>query len=124
MSTQPQIEFGKEFSEKLTVYKNLGQEVMVTTVDKVRLCLMTNRDSLTAKNGWLTPFGLFLALLTTLVAADFREFIFKPNVWVAIYVIGTIISFVWLCSSAWIAWKNRHKGSIDLIVEELKAQTV
>ena len=52
MSTQPQIEFGKEFSEKLTVYKNLGQEVMVTTVDKVRLCLMTNRDSLYRKK-WL-----------------------------------------------------------------------
>jgi hypothetical protein len=123
MTAQSQIEFEKEFSEKLTVHKNLGQEIVVTTVDKVRLCLMMNRDSLTAQKEWLTPLGIFLALLTTLVAADFREFIFKPNVWTAIYVIGSLISLVWLCTSGYKAWKNRSKGSIDAIVEELKAQT-
>lgn len=124
MTPQSQIEFEKEFSEKLIVHKNLGQEVVVTTVDKVRLCLITNRDSLTAQKAWLTPLAIFLSLLTTLIAANFKEFIFKPDVWTAIYVIGTILSFVWLCSSAYHAWENRSKASLDAIVKELKAQTV
>lgn len=124
MTNQSQIEFEKEFSDKLTIHKNLGQEVVVTTVDKVRLCLLENRDSLISQKEWRTPLGIFLALLTTLVAADFREFIFKPDVWTAIYVIGSLISFCWLCCSGYKAWENRDKGSIDSIVNNLKAQTV
>ncbi len=124
MSSKSQIEFEKEFSEKLTIHKNLNQEVVVTTVDKVRLCLMKNRDCLTAKNEWLTPLGIFLALLTTLVAAEFRNFIFDPNVWTSIYVIGTILSLFWLLRSGYNAYKNRNSGSIDFIVNEMKSQTV
>ena len=120
MTTPPQrTEFEREFSEKLTVHKNLGQEVIVTTVDKVRLCLMKNRDYLTAKKEWLTPLGILVTLLTTLVAAAFREFLFEPSVWTAVYVIGTIIMFLWLCRAGYRAWDNRSKGSIDTIVEEI-----
>ncbi len=124
MTTQPTIEFEKEFSEKLTIHKNIGQEIVITTVDKVRLCLMENRDLLTAKKEWLTPLGIFLALLTTLVAADFRDFYFKPEVWKAIYVLATLISFIWLIISGYKAVKNYSKGSIDTIVAELKAQDI
>lgn len=118
-----QIEFEKEFSEKLTIHKNLNQEVVVTTVDKVRLCLMKNRDWLTAKKEWLTPLGIFLALITTLVAAEFRNFIFEPSVWTSIYVIGTLISLVWLLKSGYTALKNKNSGSIESIVDEIKFQT-
>jgi hypothetical protein len=120
MKPNIQIDFKKEMAEKLTVHTNLGQEVVVTTVDKLRLCLIQNRDYLTIKREWLTPLGIFLTLLTTLVAADFRQFIFKADVWVAIYVIGALTSFVWFGSSAYKAWDNRGRGSIDDIVEELK----
>jgi len=122
MTTPSKIEIGKEFSEKLTVHKNLEQEVVVTTVDKVRLCLIKNQNLLSAKKEWFTPLGLFLALLTTLVAADFRDFILKQDTWTALYIIGMIISFCWLCCSGCRAWKNRAKSSIDGIVEELKTQ--
>ncbi|GJQ22183.1 MAG: hypothetical protein HBSIN02_25380 [Bacteroidia bacterium] len=122
MTTPSQIEIEKEFTQKLTIHKNLGQEVILTTVDKVTLCLMKNRDNITAKREWLTPLSIFLALLTTLVAADFRKFIFEPNVWTAIYVIGAIVSFVWLCRAAYSAWLARSTGTITSIVNELKAQ--
>ena len=119
-----QIEFEKEFSEKLTIHKNLGQEVVVTTVDKVKLCLINNRDCLTAKKEWLTPLGIFLALITTLVAAEFRKFIFEPNVWTSIYVIGAIITLIWLLCAGYNAYKNKDSGTIDSIVDEIKSQTV
>lgn len=123
MTTASQVEIEKEFTQKLVIHKNLGQEVILTTVDKVTLCLLKNRDNITAKREWLTPLSIFLALLTTLVAADFHKFIFEPNVWTAIYVIGTVLSFVWLCRAAYTAWKLRSSASIEAIVGELKAQT-
>jgi hypothetical protein len=116
------IEIEKEFSERLTVYKNLGQEVIVTTVDKLRLCLLESRDCLTAKREWLTPLSLMLTLLTTLVAAEFRTFIFAPPVWMAIYFLGALLSFLWLFRAGHRAWQNRRRGSIEEIVERFKAR--
>jgi hypothetical protein len=123
MNGLPQIEIQKEFSEKLVIHKNLGQEVIVTTVDKVRLCLIKNKELISAKKEWLTPLAIFLTLLTTLVAADFREFIFKSEVWYAIYLIGAVLSLAWLVCSSYNAIINWRKGSIDSIVEEFKAKT-
>jgi len=120
MKPNIQIDFKKEIAEQLTVHTNIGQEVVVTTVDKLRLCLIQNRDYRTIKREWLTPLGIFLTLLTTLVAADFRQFVFNADVWVAIYFLGALISFIWFCWSAYKAWQNRGRGSIDDIVEELK----
>lgn len=123
MTTPVKIELEKEFTERLTIHKNIGQEVVVTTVDKVRICLMENRDRLLGQREWLTPLSLFLAFVTTLNAAEFREFILKPAVWQAVYLIGSIVTFVWFVATAARAWRHRASVSIDTIVNTLKAQT-
>jgi uncharacterized membrane protein len=123
VTTPARIELEKEFSGRLTIHMNVGQEVVVTTVDKVRICLMESRDCLTAQREWLTPGSLFLALVTTLAAAEFREFILKPSAWQALYVLGSLVTFVWSIVTAWRAWKNRGKASIEAIVATLKAQS-
>ncbi len=118
----PHIELEKEFSERLTIHKNLGQDILVTTVDKVKICLMESRDTLTARREWLTPLSLFLALVTTLAAADFHDFILKQAVWQAVYVIAAIVTAVWSVVSGLRAWNERSRASIDAIVAALKAQ--
>lgn len=123
MTAPANIEFEKEFSAKLTVHKNIGQEVIVTTVDKVKICLMENRECLTAQKEWITPLSLFIALVTTLAAAEFRKFLFEAAVWQAIYVLGAVITLVWTVLKLRDAWKMRSKASIDTIVTSLKAQS-
>ena len=120
----PNIEFEREFSERLTVHKNLGQEVVVTTVDKVKLCLIENRESLAAQKEWLMPLSLVIAFGTTLVAAQFRNVGLKAEVWEAVYLIATLLSFIWLCHSGWKAWRTRKSGGIDHVVDRLKAEGV
>ncbi len=88
MTSPPRIELDKEFSDQLTVHKNIGQEIVVTTVDKVRICLMETRDCLTTKREWATPLALCLALLSTLVAADFRDYLLPKAVWQAMYILA------------------------------------
>ena len=123
MTSQASIELGKEFSERLTIHTNIGQEVVVTTVDKVRICLMENRDCLTAQREWLTPLSLFLALVTTLAAAEFRDFVLKAAAWQALYVLASIVTLTWALLAGVRAWKNRSRGSIDSIVTTLVAQS-
>jgi hypothetical protein len=116
-----QIEIGKEFTDKLTVHKRLDQEVVITTVDKIKLCLIKNRDCLLNKKDWLLPLALLVTFLTSLVAATFNDFLLKPEVWKAIYVLGSIICFIWLVISLLKLRKIIGKGSIDEIVKELKS---
>lgn len=117
-----QINVEHEFSEKLTVHKNLNQDVIVTTVDKVRLCLLKNQDRLSKKHEWVTPFSLLLSFGTTLVAADFKTFIVEALVWKALFVFATIACLIWLLRTAKVAWENRKAGDVDAIVSELMMQ--
>ncbi len=119
MTNQDHIEFEKEFSDKLTVHKNLKQEVVVTTIDKIRICLMQNKERLTVKNGWIAPLGILITLVATLFSTNFKTFIFKAEVWQAVYIIGTLITVVWLIVSIKKAWPNRDYDSVDAIISEL-----
>lgn len=122
---EAQIEFAQEFSERLTVHKNIDQEVVVTTVDKVRLCLIENRDCLAAKGQWLTPLALLIAIVTTLLTADFRADVLLPaETWQAIYVLSALGTFAWLCRALYRVWQNRTHGGIDEVVARLKATSV
>lgn len=123
MTAPANIEFEKAFSAKLTVHTNIGQEVIVTTVDKVKICLMENRECLSAQKEWVTPLSLFIALITTLAAAEFRKFMFEPAVWQAIYLMSSFVTFFWMLDKIRSAWKIRSKASIDTIVSTLKAQS-
>lgn len=118
-ATTGHINVEQEFSEKLTVHKNLGQDVIVTTTDKVRLCLLGHRDSLSKKNEWLMPLSLFVSIATTLVAAEFRKFILEPQVWQALFIFSGVACLFWLAVSCKRAWQNRKAGNIDLIIHEL-----
>ena len=123
MTSPPgQIDVQTEFTERLTVHKNLGQDVIVVTMDKIRLCLIKHRDSLANKHEWLTPFGLFVSLGTTLVAADFKEFVLSKPVWEAVFIIACLVCGVWFMRAAMKAWRHRDAGDIESILRELAAQ--
>ena len=120
MTSETNIDIQKEFSERLQVHKNLAHEVVVTTVDKLRICLMENRDVVTAKHEWITPGSLLLTCITTIVAADFKKFVFEANVWQAVFVLLGIASLIWLVVSARKAWAHRNDGSIEQVVSKIK----
>ena len=120
MSKPSPIEFEKEFSDRLTIHKNLQQEVLVTTVDKVRICLMNSIDRLTVRQEWIAPLGIFATLATTLFATDFREFYLKAEVWHAIYIISSVIVFFWLVRTLYKTWKTKSDVSINSIIDDLK----
>lgn len=123
-SPEQKIDVRDEFSKTLTVHKSLHQEVILTTADKVRLCLIDHKDRLAAKREWTLPFGVLITALAAILTAEFQKFILDGPVWKAIFVLVTIGSAIWFIVAAKKAWNSRNAGDVEGIVQELKAHSV
>lgn len=117
------ISIGQELSEQLTLHKNLQQVVLVTTTDKVRLCLLEHQTHLSKANDWVAPAGVVIAAIATLCAADFKSFIFDASVWKALFIITAIGSTMWLVRALISLWKGRKHRGIDQVLETLAANS-
>lgn len=121
MANSDQINFKQEFSEKLTVHKNINQNVIVTTEDKVKICLMENQNVLTSKNEWAAPFGILISLLATIMTTTFKDtFGFSADTLKAVFIITIILSGGWLLKALKQIWDYRDKGNIQNIINYLK----
>jgi hypothetical protein len=98
-------------------YRNLEQSVISVTEDKIRICLMNYLQYLNARGSWITPLGIFLTVIITLLTTDFKDFYLSKNTWQAIFVISSVVSLVWLAIT--IKLRPKHR-TIEDIINELK----
>ena len=118
------IDFGNELSKNLTIHKNVKQEIIVTTADKIKLVLISTKEILTAQRDWWTPFGLLISFITTLCTADFKDaFKLSKEFWHAIFVLLTIASIIWLAMCFYKLYKNWGEDNLDKIIEKIKLRT-
>lgn len=116
-----EIKLDQELINNSKVHKNVGQEFVVTTVDKVKLCLREHKEVLNSRLEWAAPLGVFLALLITLVAADFKDaFGLKKEDWRAVFIVGTIASAIWLIRCIYRVYKFWNKANEDNFIQALK----
>ena len=99
------------------VHLNVSQEVIITTDDKVRLCLTEHLKRMEKKNVWMTPAGVFVAIVTTLVTSTFKDIGFDAATWRAIFIIVGVVSFVWFLWTIKEAWQSEN---IEDVVARLK----
>jgi hypothetical protein len=115
------VDFGDELSKNLTIHKNVKQEIIITTADKIKLVLISTKEILTAQRDWWTPFGLLISFITTLCTADFKEaFKIPKEFWHAIFVLLTIGSSIWLIRCLHKLYKNWGQDNLDNIIEKIK----
>jgi Flp pilus assembly protein TadB len=100
------------------VHLNVSQEVIVTTEDKVKLCLQKHLQYLEKKRGWSTPLGIFLTVIAALITTNFKNIGLTSDTWQAIFIIIGALSLVWLSLSIYQATKVE---TIEDIIAELKA---
>jgi len=118
------IDLKNGFSDEMIVHQNLRQDVIITTGDKLELLLIKNKECLKSKNEWIAPLGILIALITALATADFQDSLgLSGDIWHAIFIIVSGFSFFWLCKSVYIAWSNRKKGNLEMIIDDLKNNT-
>lgn len=100
------------------IHLNVSQKMIITTEDKVRLCLLEHLNQIGKKGSWVAPLGIFIAIGATLVTSSFKEnvLMLPADTWRAIFVIMGAISLLWLVYSSIRALRSKK---IDF-VEELK----
>ena len=104
------------------VYSNLGQEIIITTDDKIRLCLIEHLSRMGKRTAWITPLGIFLTIGIVFPTTTFREFFYlSADTWKAIFVIGGLISIVWLIRAV---WQARVSSSLGDVVKSIKASGI
>ena len=102
---------------------NLAQEVITITTDKLKISLLENQEIIGKRNDWVAPLGILMSIVTTLLVSDFSHdaLLGKEN-WKAIYIIMTPVSGVWFCKACFCAFQNRNKGSVDYLINTIKAK--
>ena len=115
------LKIDQSILESATIHTNLTQEVIVTTQDKLNLALINHQNIIKARTDWVIPFSILLSAITSLVAADFKTFLSIPaDSWKSLYILASVISFVWLLYCLYKLIINRNKGNNDYFINSLK----
>lgn len=85
-----------ELIKDLKVHTNLTQEVIVTTEDKIRICLINYLNKLTGKKEWIAPFGILITIIIALLTTNFKKFYFNADTWTAVFIIAGALCLIWL----------------------------
>jgi hypothetical protein len=91
------VDFSDELSKNLTIHKNVKQEIIITTEDKIKLVLIKSKEILTSQRDWWTPCGLFISVITTLITSNFEDSLgLTKELWHALFLVLAIVSGGWL----------------------------
>lgn len=122
MPPEININLDEALTKQMTVHKNLSQEIIVTNTDKVKLLLNDHHEIIKKKTEWISPVGIFITVLATILTAKFDEekFGLKPQIWQSIFFVSCFASFIWSVVLIYNAFSNRNKGTITEFIDKLK----
>ena len=102
-------------------YNNISQGVIHITEDKLHVILLGYEEKNKKFYSWTTPLGVFISCLIAAITSNFNAtWGLSPDTWMAIFVIGTIGSGLWLILTLYRAWENRNDRGIKHLIEEIK----
>ncbi len=111
--------FGKDIIQSSKVHLNLGQDFIITTEDKVRLCMTNHTQRMTTRTGWIGPVSLFVTIVLVLLTADFHDALGIPkDTWHAVFLLCMAGTLLW--SIVTVIKAIRTSTSIEHIVDEMK----
>ena len=96
-----------------------NQQVIKITVDRLSLILHKHASSIEERKGWIAPLGILITILVVLLTANFKDIIWSPDTWAALFVLSAGLSFLWLIKSLWKAYQSE---TIDNLIEKIKKQ--
>ena len=108
-----------DLNDNRIVYQNTAQDYVVITKDKLELVLLKTEKSLSKKNAWVAPLGLFVSCLLAILSANFKDFIIPANVWQALFIMTTFLCICWFFRAAYVSFRNRGEGNIEDIINKI-----
>lgn len=123
MSKKPPKQTSLAFGDMdVSVHTNISQDVIVISEDRLKLKLIGYEQCKKKLDNWVSPLAIFITSIVTLITTDFKKaLLLSGEVWNAIFVILTIVTFVWFLISLSHIIGNK-KITIDFIIDEIKKE--
>ncbi len=115
-------ELQKKIANNLTFHDNLGERILTISESKLKLCLKDNMDNMENRKSWLTPAGLFLTVVITLLTCNFKNWMISSQTWQAVFIISGILSFGWLIVA--ICKIPKYKNVEDILNEMMPLKDI
>lgn len=122
MTENTTIQIDKDIADKLTVHKNYSSDVIVVSAERLKLCIIDNKNAFHRKDEWVPPIGLTLSLLSTILFAEFKNSFLLPNVWQALYILAFGVSLYWAVKTTAICIKHRNRNPVNDIMRDLMSR--
>jgi len=111
----------KDLKGEIVIHKNLTQDLLVTTEDKMKLAIIEYRDVLASRGEWIGAGALVFSFMSPLLLANFKDIgPFAAETLRAIYFVLCALAFYRFISILIRVTQNRHKTSIDYLINKIK----
>ncbi len=111
--------FASDYLQQATVHLNFDQNLVIITEDRLHLCLRNHLECIDSKKAWIAPVSLFVAFVTTLCTTTLKDTIgLSASTWQALFVLLSIVSFVWSIYA--VVGALRNKSSLRTLLDEIK----
>ncbi len=99
---------------------NVDQKLICITEDKARLCFHHYLGRVQARQGWVAPAGILIAVTLALVTADFKNALgLSGETWKAAFVLVALLSLAWLVVSI---VRMPSRVSPERLLEEMRTE--
>lgn len=104
------------------IHSNTSQELVVITLDKLRLIIYEHKEALSRSREWQTPAGMVVTILLVFATTDFRDaLLLSAATWRAFFLMALVLTILWLARNLWVLLKS---GEVDDVVERIKKTTL
>ena len=111
----------EDLKSDVIIHKNLTQDVLLTTEDKMKLTLIEYREILASRSEWLGAGTLALSFLSSLLLTTFKDIgPLKAATWQAIYFIFFVAAMIRFVMVLYKMWVNRKKATINYVIKKIK----
>ena len=111
----------EDLKSEVIIHKNLTQDLLVTTEDKMKLALYEYRDTLASRGEWLGAGVLTLSFLSSLLLTEFKDIgPLSSETWQAVYLIFFLLAMARFINIVVRMYQNRHKARIDYLINKIK----
>ncbi len=111
----------EDFKGEVVVHKNLTQDIVLTTEDKLKLALIQYKDVLISRSEWLGAATLALSFLSSLLLTNFKDIgPLTADTWRAVYLIFFLLAFARLVNVIYKTYVNRKKANVDYVIKMIK----
>jgi len=111
----------EDFQGEVIIHKNLTQDVVLTTEDKLRLALIQHRETLNSRAEWVGAGVLAFSFLSTLLLTQFKDIgPLSASTWQAVYFILFVLALARFVNILVKMYVNRKKATIDYVIRRIK----